>query len=351
MKTERNILVAFLLNAFFSVFELIGGIFTGSVAIVSDAVHDLGDALSIGLAYLLEKKSKKQPDNTHTYGYTRYSVLGALITSTILVVGSVFVILNAVNRLINPVAINYNGMIIFAIIGATVNFLAAYFTREGDSLNQKAVNLHMLEDVLGWVIVLLGAVTMKFTDFSVIDPVLSIIVAVFIMVNALKSYKAILDLFFEKVPAELKVEKVKQELLKVEGVSDVHHIHIWSMDGVNNYATMHIVSDVSAIDEVVDLKKRIKNKLNEMGVSHVTLELESSNEECLEKECRVNVTMNSHGHCHHHHHGHHHSHQHEHHEESGKSGCGAECCCTQSEERLIKMEERSKYRDKWYTPS
>lgn len=375
MKTERNILVAFLLNAFFSVFELIGGIFTGSVAIVSDAVHDLGDALSIGLAYLLEKKSKKQPDNTHTYGYTRYSVLGALITSTILVVGSVFVILNAINRLINPVVINYNGMIIFAIIGATVNFLAAYFTREGDSLNQKAVNLHMLEDVLGWVIVLIGAVAMKFTDFSVIDPVLSIIVAVFIMVNALKSYKAILDLFFEKVPAELDVEKVKGTLMKLEGVEDVHHIHIWSMDGVNNYATMHIVSgdtdvsggsavlggaSVSGVGSAMNLKKRIKDKLNEMGVSHVTLELEGPDEECTEKECLIKVDMHSYGHCHYHHHhshGHQHSHQrnyvhqHMHCEESEKSGCDAKCCCTSSEERLLKMEERAKRRDKWYTPS
>jgi len=302
MKTEKNILIAFLLNAFFSVFELVGGIFTGSVAIISDAVHDLGDTLSIGLAYVLEKKSKKQPDNEYTYGYTRYSVLGALITSTILIVGSVIVVFNAVNRIINPVIINYDGMIIFAIIGAVVNFLAAYFTREGDSLNQKAVNLHMLEDVLGWIVVLVGAITMKFTNFSIIDPILSIIVALFILVNALNSYKSIFDLFLEKTPSGFDIEKIRRLLMEIEDVDDVHHIHIWSMDGVNNYATMHIVS--SAID-MVFVKKCVKNKLKELGIGHVTIEIEDADEECLEKECSINVTAIK-PHCHHaHHHGQH----------------------------------------------
>lgn len=333
MKTERNILIAFLLNAFFSVFELIGGIFTGSVAIVSDAVHDLGDALSIGFAYFLEKKSKKQPDNKYTYGYTRYSVLGALITSTILIVGSAFVIFNAINRIINPVVINYDGMIIFAVVGAVVNFVAAYFTREGDSLNQKAVNLHMLEDVLGWVIVLLGAIAMKFTDFSIIDPILSILVAFFIMVNALKSYKAILDLFLEKTPSEFEVEELKQAILEIRGVNDVHHIHIWSMDGVNNYATLHVVTEVA---DVRSLKKSVKNKLNELGISHVTIEIEGNDEECFEKDCYVHAT--THAHCHHHHH----------HKRS--KGC-TDLCCTTTYKGNFTLNTHAKYKKYWYDPS
>lgn len=340
MKTERNILVAFLLNAFFSIFEMIGGFFTGSVAIISDAVHDLGDALSIGLAYLLEKKSKKQPDNKYTYGYKRYSVLGALITSTILIVGSVFVVINAIDRIINPVIINYNGMIVFAIIGASVNFLAAYFTREGDSLNQKAVNLHMLEDVFGWVIVLLGAIMMKFTDFSIIDPVLSIFVAMFIMINALKAYKSILDLFLEKTPSEFDVEKVKQSLMNIENVEDVHHIHIWSMDGENNYATLHIVLNSN---DSVFVKKSVKDKLKELGINHVTVEIESSDEECFEKECHVDVT--THSHCHHGHN--HHGHQHDGHSHSKD---GEKCCCKVENKGNLSAIRRKKHKDKWYNP-
>lgn len=307
MKTMRNILVAFLLNAFFSVFELIGGIFTGSVAIISDAVHDLGDALSIGFAYLLERKSKKQPDNTYTYGYARYSVLGALITSTILIVGSTFVILNAINRIINPVGINYDGMIIFAVIGAAVNFLAAYFTREGDSLNQKAVNLHMLEDVMGWLVVLIGAVAMKFTDISIIDPLLSILVASFILVNALKSCKSILDLFLEKIPSNFNVEQIKRDLMKIDEVQDVHHVHIWSMDGTSYYATMHVVT--TSID-LPFIKRNVRDVLKEKGINHVTIEIECVGERCLEKECRVenSQTMPTCGCGHHHNHIQGHSH-------------------------------------------
>ena len=145
MKTEKNILIAFILNLFFSLLEFVGGALTGSVAIISDAVHDIGDAASIGLSYFLEKKSKKQPDDVFTYGYARYSVIGSLITTVILLFGSVAVIYNGILRIFNPVEINYRGMIVFAVIGVVVNFVAAWFTREGNSLNQKAVNLHMLK--------------------------------------------------------------------------------------------------------------------------------------------------------------------------------------------------------------
>ena len=154
MKTEKNILIAFILNLAFSIFEFVGGALTGSVAIVSDAVHDLGDAVSIGASWLLERKSKKQPDEVYTYGYRRFSVMGSLITTVILLVGSGIVIYNAIERIINPVEINYNGMILFAVIGAVVNLIAAFVTKDGDSINQRAVNLHMLEDVLGWLAVL-----------------------------------------------------------------------------------------------------------------------------------------------------------------------------------------------------
>lgn len=180
MKTERNILIAFILNLAFSIFEFVGGIITGSVAIMSDAVHDIGDAASIGVSYFLEKKGEK------------YSLIGAFITTFTLLIGSVVTICNAVSRLIDPAKINYDGMIVFAIVGVCVNLCAAFVTREGDSLNQKAVNLHMLEDVLGWIVVLVGAVVMRFTDFALLDPIMSIGVSLFILINALRNLKEII---------------------------------------------------------------------------------------------------------------------------------------------------------------
>lgn len=297
MKTEKNILIAFLLNLSFAIFEFIGGAITGSVAIISDSIHDMGDALSIGVSYFLERKSKKQPDHTYTYGYARYSVLGSVITTVILLFGSCMVIYNAIGRIFAPVEIDYNGMILFAVVGVVLNFVAAYVTREGDSMNQKAVNLHMLEDVLGWAVVLIGAVVMRFTDISILDPIMSIGVALFILINAFKNLKEILDLFLEKTPVGISVDEIREHLLEIEGVLDVHHIHIWSMDGQSNYATMHIVTE----ENTHLIKEKVREELEEHGISHVTLELEGKDEECHEQKCHVE-TKSACGHHHHHHH-------------------------------------------------
>lgn len=297
MKTEKNILIAFLLNLSFSIFEFIGGAITGSVAIVSDAIHDIGDAASIGVSYFLERKSKQQPDEIYTYGYVRYSIIGSVITTLILLFGSVMVIYNAVQRIFNPVEIHYDGMILFAVIGAVVNLGAAWFTKEGDSLNQKAVNLHMLEDVLGWVVVLLGAIIMRFTDISILDPIMSIGVALFILVNAAKNLKEVLDLFLEKIPHGIHIEEIKKHISEIDGVEEVHHIHIWSIDGHNNYATMHIVTDADGHE----IKEKVREELLEHGIGHATLELETSNEPCHAEHCHVEASDHS-GHHHHHHH-------------------------------------------------
>jgi cobalt-zinc-cadmium efflux system protein len=288
MKTEKNILIAFILNLFFSIFEFIGGLITNSVAIISDSIHDMGDAMSIGLSFFLEKKSKHKPDDKYTYGYLRYSVLGGLITTTILLVGSLLVIYNSIKRIINPVDIHYNKMILIALFGLVVNFIAAYVTKEGKSINQKAVNLHMLEDVLGWIIVLVGAIIMSFTDIKIIDPIVSIAVAIFILINALKNFKSILDLFLEKIPNNISVEKIKKQILTIDEVIDVHHIHIWSIDGINNYATLHVVTNNSNIK--TKIRELLKNEIN-----HITIEIESKDEVCSEIECDIK-------HNHHHHH-------------------------------------------------
>ena len=294
MKSEKNILIAFILNLSFSIFEFIGGIFTGSVAIMSDAVHDSGDAASIGFSYFLERKSKRQPDSTYTYGYARYSVLGGVVTTFILLFGSAAVIVNAIQRIINPTPINYNGMILFGVIGVAVNFLAAHFTHGGESINQKAVNLHMLEDVLGWVVVLVGAVVMRFTDFKLLDPIMSIGVAIFILINAIKNLKAVLDIFLEKVPAHISVEEIKNHICEIDDVVDAHHIHLRTLDGHNIYATMHIVTD----SDPHTIKEKVREELAEHGITHSTLELEASTEHCHHKHCNIEHSHSHH--CHHH---------------------------------------------------
>lgn len=294
MKTEKNILIAFLLNLSFSILELFGGIITGSIAILSDSVHDVGDALSIGLSYILEKKSKKQPDNTYTYGYIRYSVIGSIITSTILLTGSIFVIYEAIKRIINPQELDYNGMIIISIIGVIINTLAALITKEGESLNQKSVNLHMLEDVLGWIVVLIGSILIKFTNITYIDAILSIGVALFILRHAARNIKQVLDLFLEKTPKNINLEELKNHLKEIKGVIDIHHIHIRSIDGYNNFITLH--AQVKKYDP--EIKKQIKEELEEHGICHSTIELELEDEMCENKMCKIEQKT----HKHHHHH-------------------------------------------------
>lgn len=304
MKTDRNILIAFILNMSFSIFELVGGALTGSVAIISDAVHDLGDALSIGISYFLEKKSRKHADDIYTFGYSRYSVIGSVITTLILLFGSVMVIYNAVLRIFHPTEIHYDGMIIFAVFGVIMNFSAAWITKDGHSINQKAVNLHMLEDVLGWAVVLLGAVVMRFTDISILDPMMSICVAIYILFHAIHNLKEVLDLFLEKVPTNISVEYIKENLLLIEGIKEIHHIHVWSMDGVNHLASMHVVAD----GDICAIKKEIRTKLKFNKINHVTLEFEEIGTECEHKDCNIEFGSSSHHH-------HHHEDEHDHHDE------------------------------------
>lgn len=288
MKSERNILVAFILNLAFSVFEFLGGIFCGSVAILSDAIHDIGDAASIGIAYFLERKSKRKADEVYTYGYARYSVLGGFITSIVLFLSSIIVVFNAVGRILSPVEINYNGMLIFALFGFVVNLVAAMFTHKGHSINERAISLHLLEDVLGWMVVLLGALVMKFTDISLLDPIISVAVAIFIIINAAKIAKKAIDLFLEKMPDGIELKAVKKAVLEIEGVTDVHHIHVWSFDEKNVFATMHIAAN----SHIYAVKDKIRKAMERMGVSHVTIEFDCEGEEGS-GECPINFHEHS----------------------------------------------------------
>lgn len=296
MKTEKNILIAFFLNLAFAVLEFLGGIVTGSVAIVSDAVHDLGDATSIGASYFFERKSKRQPDEAYTYGYARYSVIGGMLTTLILLFGSTLVILGAIEKIVTPTDIHYDGMIALAVVGIAVNFCAALITRRGGSLNQRAVNLHMLEDVLGWIVVLFGALVMKFTGFAIIDPLMSIGVAAFILVNAIKNLKEALEVFLEKTPHGIDPHEVRAHVLEVEGVLDVHHMHAWTIDGQRHYATMHLVISGDAHT----IKEKVRAELAEHGIGHATLETETEGECCHDTVCRIEAKHAT-EHRHHHH--------------------------------------------------
>ena len=187
-------------------------------------------------------------------------------------------------------------MIIFAVVGVIVNCLASYVTRDGRSLNQKAVNLHMLEDVLGWLVVLLGAILMKFTNWYIIDPILSIGVSIFILTNCVKNLRQIGELFLMKTPKNISISKLTEHIEKIDGVMGVHHIHIWSIDGETHCASLHLV--LQDFDEKI--KREVKEELKEHGISHIVIEMESPIQVCDETVCGINRHTHVRNHCHHH---------------------------------------------------
>lgn len=297
MNTRNHILIAFLLNLFFSIFEFFGGIFTGSIAITSDALHDLGDAISIGASYLLERKSQRPADQRYTYGYGRYSVLGAALTTLILMAGSVIIISEAILRMINPSPIHHNGMILMAIVGIAVNTCAALFTRHGHSVNEKAVNLHMLEDILGWIVVLVGSFLIRLTGWTVLDPIMSIGLSLFILYQAIRNIGEILNIILQKVPKNMDPNTIMTALSQIPHVQDVHHLHIWTLDGYRNVASMHVVTD----HDPQQIKAAVRKILTPFEIHHITVEIERTDEEC-QNTGYYHTAHHPHPHSHHHHH-------------------------------------------------
>lgn len=284
MDSKDDIKLAFFLNLGFSLFELIGGLLTNSISIFSDAIHDFGDSLAIGIAYILEKISNKKSDKNYTYGYKRYSLLGASLTSIILIVGSLIVLGNAMLRLFNPMEVHFAGMFIFAIFGIAINGYAAYKTSKSVNMNEKSVNLHMLEDVLGWIAVLVGALLIKITGWNVIDPLLSIVIAILIGYEAIKNVLDVVNVILEKTPSSVDIDLLKEELKKIDHVLDVHHIHVWSLDGNEVLLTMHVLINKTVTKKNYELvKKDIKDALKSHSIQHSTIEIEYEN--CEEEVC------------------------------------------------------------------
>lgn len=272
---------AFVLNFCFTIIEFIGGWLTNSTAIMADAVHDLGDSLSIGTAWLLNKISDKGADASYTYGYKRLSLFGAFINGVVLVVGSVWILTEAIPRLFNPVMPHTEGMIFLAILGVAVNGYAAYKLSGGKTLNEKVLNWHLLEDVLGWVAVLIVAIVMQFVDWPILDPLLSVCFTLFILVNVLRNLKTTAQLFFQATPDKALTEKVHQALVQVNGVASVHHLHLWSLDGEHHVLTAHINTKESFdLSEYYQLKQSLNRAIEEFDLTHTTLEIELDNELC-----------------------------------------------------------------------
>lgn len=279
---KKNLKLAFFINLSFTMLEIVGGFFTNSIAIMSDALHDLGDSLSLGLAWYIEKKAeKKGATEDFSFGYARFRLLGALINSVVLIAGSIYIIYEAVARFRNPEAVESTYMIGFAIVGVLANGYAAWRVSGGKSLNEKVVSWHLLEDVLGWIAVLVVAIILQFKDWYFLDPALSLGITLYILWGVSRRLKDTLYLMLQGVPEGIDLKEVKKKLQQVPNVSSVHHTHVWSLDGQHHVLTAHLVLEkISSYEQIDDVRQQAIEAVEEWEFSHHTLQLELDKEKC-----------------------------------------------------------------------
>ncbi len=276
---EGNIRLAFFLNLSFTIAEIIGGILTNSMAILSDALHDLGDSISLGMAWYFQRFSRKGPDEEYSFGYARFSLLGALINSVVLVAGSALVLSRSIPRIFRPEEVHPEGMVLFALLGILVNGAAVLRLRKGKSLNEKVVSWHLLEDVLGWIAVLIAGIVMLFADLPVLDPLLSVGITLFVLFNVFKNIRELMRVLLQGVPRGVSVTELEEAIGKVPHVAAVYHTHLWSLEGERNQLTTHIlVEDDAPADQIIAMKDSIQAIASGQGIDHVTIQVDFSKE-------------------------------------------------------------------------
>jgi cobalt-zinc-cadmium efflux system protein len=276
---EKNIGIAVLLNVAFTCIEVIGGLWTNSLTILSDALHDFGDSVTLIVAWVLERKARAPADRKRTFGYQRLSLLSAILSALVLVIGSIVILTQAIPRLVNPEPVYAAGMTWLALLGIAFNGLGFLRLRRGPSISEKVLAWHLLEDVLGWTVILVGAVAMQFWDNPLIDPILTIGFIAFTLRGVGRNIKETFNIFLQGVPSHIDLESVQRAILSVQGVQGVHDIHIWSLEGETDIFTGHVVVARDELELVDDLRRRIREALRGQHIEHSTIEIESA-EEC-----------------------------------------------------------------------
>ena len=284
--TGGSIKTAFFLNLSFTIIEIIGGILTNSMAILSDALHDFGDCISLGIAWYLEKFSKKGPDYKYSYGYARFSVLGALVTSLVLIIGAVIIFINVIPRILSPQGVYPQGMLLLSFLGIGINGIAFLKLRRSNTFNEKMAAWHVLEDVLGWMVVLVVSIILMFKDWFILDPILSLAITIYVLVNVARNLRKIFRVLLQGVPKDMSLMEITKELSEIENVKEAYHAHLWSLDGVHNLLSVHLLlsSDVSPC-EMMRIKEEASLKMEGRNIDHLTIQIDFPEERKQNDRC------------------------------------------------------------------
>ena len=296
MKAKYTVWLAFFLNLSYAIVEFIAGGIFGSSAVLADSVHDLGDAIAIGLSAFLETISNREEDSRYTLGYKRFSLLGALVTAVILMTGSVLVILENLTKLFHPKPVNDEGILWLGIIAVSINLLASLVVRKGKTKNESILSLHFLEDTLGWIAVILMAIILRFTDWYILDPLLSLVISFFILSKAIPRFWSTLKIFLDAVPEGVETGDLEKDLGALINVKSVNQLSIWSMDGLENNAIIHLC--LEDWDQMMETKNQVRQLLEERGVQNITIEVDTSQSNHAQHKRKVTALEQPHGHQH-----------------------------------------------------
>ena len=300
MKAKYTVWVAFFLNLSYAIVEFIAGGIFGSSAVLADSVHDLGDAIAIGVSAFLETISNREEDSHYALGYKRFSLLGAMVTAVILMTGSVLVILGNITKLFHPQAVNDEGILWLGIIAISVNVIASLVVRKGKTKNESILSLHFLEDTLGWVAVILMAIVLRFTDWYILDPLLSLVISIFILSKAIPRFWSTLKIFLDAVPEGVDIKQVKSDLEQLDHVASLNQLNLWTMDGLEKNAIVHVC--LKEIEQMELCKESIRSKLKDCGFQNITIEIDAdlASHQTHKRNMEELEAVQNHGHEHHH---------------------------------------------------
>ena len=273
MKAKYTVWVAFFLNLSYAIVEFIAGRIFGSSAVLADSVHDLGDAIAIGISAFLETISNREEDRQYTLGYKRFSLLGALVTAVILITGSILVILENTTKLFNPQPVNDEGILWLGMIAVTINVLASLVVRKGQTKNESILSLHFLEDTLGWLAVILMAIVLRFTDWYILDPLLSLVISIFILIKAIPRFWSTLKIFLDAVPEGVDIKQVMSDLEGLDNVASLNQLNLWTMDGLEKNAIVHVC--LKEMEHMETCKESIRIFLKNCGFQNITIEVDA----------------------------------------------------------------------------
>lgn len=286
--SEKKLCWVILLNFGITLAEIVGGLVSGSLSLISDALHNFSDAIAVIISYIAIKLGRKENSLKHTFGLKRAEILAALLNSSVLVGISIYLFYEAINRFYNPEQIAGQMMLIVAIVGLLGNLLSIYFLEAGahENMNIKSAYLHMLSDAISSVAVILGAIGIIYFEIYWIDPLLTIAIGVYVLYESFKILKKSVHILMEGAPVDISIEEIKEVVESIDGLKNVHHIHIWSVGEKDIFFEAHAELEDMMLSSAGQVRKKVEDKLLEFGINHVTLQIEV--DECEEKRILCN---------------------------------------------------------------